>query len=132
MLPFMWQGNSQAKDCLFGSSLPEEFFVRSEEDLPTADLLIVAGTSLVVSPANSLVYRVPDTTHRVIINNEEVGHDLGIDYGTNAERDFFAQGNCDNVFLELICELGWLNDLNKEADNLPKDSVDLMNAKIKG
>ena len=106
--------------------------MRSEEDLPTADLLIVAGTSLVVSPANSLVYRVPDTTHRVIINNEEVGHDLGIDYGADAERDFFAQGNCDSVFLELICELGWLNDLNKEADNLPKDSVDLMNAKIKG
>ena len=45
---------------LFGASLPERFFSQSQDDLPAADLLIIAGTSLVVSPANSLAYRVPD------------------------------------------------------------------------
>lgn len=34
---------------LFGGSLPEEFFARSESDAAAADLLIVAGTSLQVS-----------------------------------------------------------------------------------
>ena len=118
------------KTVLFGSSLPSEFFECAEQDLPSTDLLIVAGTSLVVSPANSLVYNVPETTQRVIINNEPVGRELGIDYGTNPERDFFAQGKCDNVFLDLICELGWLQDLNEEVDNLPRASVDLIRAKI--
>ena len=45
---------------LFGSNLPEDFFTKSEMDLPKADLLITAGTSLVASPTNSLVYRVND------------------------------------------------------------------------
>ena len=39
---------------LFGASLPEAFFSHTAEDLPAVDLLIVAGTSLVVSPANSI------------------------------------------------------------------------------
>ena len=114
---------------LFGSSLPNEFFEQAEVDLPSADLLIVAGTSLVVSPANSLVYRVPKTAYRVIINNEEVGKELGIDYSSDAERDFFAQGYCDDVFLDLIVELGWLQDLNEVIDNLPEKSIDLIKAK---
>ena len=117
------------KTVLFGSSLPSEFFEYSEKDLPSADLLIVAGTSLVVSPANSLVYTVPETTQRVIINNEPVGRELGIDYGPTPERDFFAQGNCDNVYLDLICELGWLEDLSQEVNNLPQASVDLIRSK---
>lgn len=117
------------KTVLFGSSLPEEFFERAEEDLPSADLLIVAGTSLVVSPANSLVYKVPDTTYRVIINNEQVGRELGIDYGPDAVRDLFAQGNCEEVFLELIMELGWLQDLDEIAGDLPESSVHLVQSK---
>jgi NAD-dependent SIR2 family protein deacetylase len=114
---------------LFGSSLPTEFFDRAAQDLPTADLLIVAGTSLVVSPANSLVYNVPMETLRVIVNNEPVGQELGIEYGPNAKRDFFAKGDCDEVFLDLIDELGWLSDLKTEKDNLPELSIELINAK---
>lgn len=117
------------KTVLFGSSLPSDFFECAEKDLPTADLLIVAGTSLVVSPANSLVYNVPKTTQRVIINNEPVGRELGIDYGPIPERDFFAQGSCDDVFLDLISELGWLSDLNEVVDNLPEASVNLIHSK---
>lgn len=114
---------------LFGSSLPAEFFDRAESDLPSADLLVVAGTSLVVGPANSLVYRVPETTRRVIVNDEPVGRELGVDYGPNAERDFFARGKCEDVFLDLICELGWLQDLNEVVDNLPEGSVELIRAR---
>ena len=78
---------------LFGRSLPSEFFERIQEDLPLVDLLIVAGTSLVVSPANSVVFSVPDTTIRVVVNREPVGAELGVDYSVNAKRDFFANGN---------------------------------------
>ncbi|MGK3734173.1 MAG: NAD-dependent deacetylase sirtuin 2 [Bacillariaceae sp.] len=120
------------KTVLFGGELPAEFFECCEEDLPKCDLLIIAGTSLVVSPANSLVHRVPDNTIRVIINNEPVGEELGIDYGrsgskpNNNKRDYFVQGDCDEVFLNLIEELGWLDDLHKQINNLPPKSANLV------
>jgi NAD-dependent SIR2 family protein deacetylase len=41
---------------LFGTSLPERFFSSVASDFPSStDLLLVVGTSLVVSPANQLV-----------------------------------------------------------------------------
>mmetsp|Transcript_5327 Transcript_5327/g.10009 ORF Transcript_5327/g.10009 Transcript_5327/m.10009 type:complete len:329 (-) Transcript_5327:70-1056(-) len=119
------------KTVLFGRSLPPEFFELSEEDLPTLDLLIVAGTSLVVSPANSLVYRCPRSTQRVIVNQEPVGEELGIDYNSSSGgRDFFAQGTCDEVFLELVTEMGWLDDLYAKIDELPPESAKLVRDKI--
>mmetsp|Transcript_17626 Transcript_17626/g.24291 ORF Transcript_17626/g.24291 Transcript_17626/m.24291 type:complete len:329 (-) Transcript_17626:639-1625(-) len=116
---------------LFGSSLPQEFFERATEDLPSVDVLIVAGTSLMVSPANGLVYNVPESTLRVVVNNQPVGSDLGIDYSSNAKRDFFAEGNCDEVFLDLIEHLGWLDDLALFLDELPESSAALLQERLK-
>ena len=115
---------------LFRSSLPEEFFVRAVADMPNVDLLIVIGTSLMVAPANTLVYRVPPTCLRMIVNNEPVGMRLGINYGEHATRDFFANGNCDDVFLDLICHLDWLPDLAKFADDLPASSASLLRDRL--
>ena len=115
------------KTVLFGRSLPSEFFEKTEEDLPNVDLLIVAGTSLVVSPANSLIYRVPESTVRVILNTEHVGQELGIEYGdTPKKRDFFAEGQCDEVFANLIQELGWMEELRAKRDLLPPKSQKLL------
>jgi len=113
---------------LFGSSLPDDFFEKAHMDVPQADLLIVAGTSLVVSPANSLVNLVPTSCLRVIVNKEPVGEFLGIDYDTSSlnKRDFFACGNCDEVFLDLICQLGWLDDIEKYLDDLPPSSAEMV------
>ena len=113
---------------MFGRSLPREFFEKAQVDLPTADLLIVAGTSLVVSPANSLVYNVPESTIRVVVNQEQVGMELGIEYDS-PERDFFAQGPCDQVFLDLIEQLGWLDDLKQNIDKLPEQSAEMVRQK---
>ena len=114
---------------LFGGSLPEEFFIRADQDLPHLDLLIIAGTSLVVSPANSLVYNVPSHTIRIIINRDPVGEELGIEY-SQPKRDFFAQGDCDDIFLELMCCLGWLDELIEIADHLPEQSANLIRSKM--
>ena len=43
---------AQPTTVLFGAGLPEVFFDSIVEDLPTCDLIIVAGTSLVVSPGD--------------------------------------------------------------------------------
>ena len=44
---------------LFGASLPQSFFEVLENDLPAA-VVIVAGTSLVVSPANLIALAAPE------------------------------------------------------------------------
>lgn len=56
------------------------------------DLLFVAGTSLTVGPANSVVARVPETCARVVVNMEPVGAHLGVQYGAQAVRDVFLPG----------------------------------------
>jgi len=113
---------------MFGASLPDEFFDKVSE-VGSADLLIVAGTSLLVSPANSLVYEVNDNCIRMIVNREKVGESLGIEYGRPESRDCFAQGSCDQVFLDLADTLGWGDDLNIISSELPELSAELLRSK---
>jgi len=101
---------------LFGSALPSLFFTRLEEDQDNIDILIVAGTSLAVSPANSVVNKVRGDCARLIVNRDRVGEDLGIKY-FNSIRDIFYEGDCDNGFLEIIRELGWEEELNNYRNN---------------
>jgi NAD+-dependent protein deacetylase sirtuin 2 len=103
---------------LFGRSLPDDFFRYRNTD-PSPDLLIIAGTSLQVSPANSVVQAVAPSTIRVLVNREMVGEKLG--FGTDA-TDMFVSADCDDAFLQLIVELGWLDDLPTDLDLLPESS----------
>jgi NAD-dependent SIR2 family protein deacetylase len=100
---------------LFRSPLPQVFFQHCHQDTSQADLLLVLGTSLGVAPANSLVYKVPSTCMRVLLNRELVGWHLGFDPRPNgrgrSRRDFFAKGTCEELCLELLRHLGWLDDL---------------------
>lgn len=112
---------------LFREGLPDEFFQNVPSDVTDVDLLIVIGTSLKVAPANSLVWRVPRSAMRVLINREPVGEHLGLDFD-DSERDYFAEGNCDEVCLELMQELGWLDDLEEllRRDALPETSAHML------
>ena len=117
---------------LFRSPLPREFFENAPRDVADIDLFIVIGTSLRVAPANSLVWRAPKTALRLFVNREPVGWHLGVSYGDQAERDFFAQGDCDNVLLNLMSHLGWLEDLEPllNEHKLPEKSAALLRAKL--
>lgn len=114
---------------LFRSSLPKIFFERMPDDTSEVDLLLVIGTSLRVAPANSIVWRVPKSTLRVLINREPEGMHLGMDFDpSEAKRDYFAQGECEKVLLELMGHLGWLDDLAPllETHQLPDQSAGLL------
>ncbi len=111
---------------LFHSPLPEIFFRNSVLDLPSTDLIFIIGTSLAVGPANSLVYRVPDECLRVVVNNEPVGFRLGIDYSEDATRDYFLRGSCDEMLLDLIEELDWIDDLQDIMHELSDSSKELL------
>jgi NAD-dependent deacetylase sirtuin 2 len=117
---------------LFKSNLPQRFFELVPQDIDDVDLLLVLGTSLKVAPANSLVYRVPKTCMRVIVNRDPVGISLGMQYGDFAERDYFASGDIDPILLELMGHLGWLDDLKYllDGDKLPESSAELLRKKL--
>ena len=57
----------------FGEGLPRRFFQHIHSDFNQCDLLIVAGTSLVVQPFASLINRVGDNVPRVLVNREPAG-----------------------------------------------------------
>jgi NAD+-dependent protein deacetylase sirtuin 2 len=114
---------------LFKSSLPKVFFESVPRDIQDVDLLIVIGTSLRVAPACSLVPQVPKTAMRVLVNREPAGAHLGMIFDqTIAKRDYFAQGECDAVFLELMDRLGWIDDLKPLLVNdlLPASTARLL------
>jgi NAD+-dependent protein deacetylase sirtuin 2 len=114
---------------LFKSSLPKVFFESVPRDIQDVDLLIVIGTSLRVAPACSLVPQVPKTAMRVLVNREPAGAHLGMIFDqTIAKRDYFAQGECDAVFLELMDQLGWIDDLKPLLANdlLPASTARLL------
>ena len=58
-----------------------------------------------------------------------VGQDLGLHYGSSPTAPtgkfptVFAQGECDDIFLELMTHLGWLDDLEPLIELLPEKSV---------
>eukprot|EP01083_Nonionella_stella_P007822 22507_1 len=93
---------------LFGESLPEIYWwlIDKEKDLDDVDLLIIAGTSLSVSPSCNIPRRVnKNKCVRLLANREPSG--LKLD-----KNDVFFKGNCDDAFKELTELLGWTNDLN--------------------
>lgn len=94
---------------LFNSSLPSAFFDayrRDFQDGSDVDLLFVLGTSLQVYPAAGIPDAVPRRSKRVLVNLENAG---AFDFGNG--RDFFLQGDCDEIVLKLIAELGWMESV---------------------
>jgi NAD-dependent histone deacetylase SIR2 len=87
----------------FGESLPERFFYEAQR-LDQTDLLIVAGTSLMVFPFAALVSNVPKSTPKVLINRELVGN-IGKSTLT------YLQGDCDDIVWQLARALGWDEEL---------------------
>ena len=51
-------------------------------------------------------------TRRVLINRDAVG-----DFDFNSDRDFFLQGNADDVVLGLLRELDWLDEFKMNYPN---------------
>eukprot|EP01031_Cornospumella_fuschlensis_P041653 gene41653-50830_t len=120
---------------MYGRQLPETFWKAVQADFPAqVDLLVVVGTSLTVAPACNLVSKVNPGVPRLLINNEMVGGNLGLDFGppialpdsVPAPRDGCILGNCDEGFLYLLNELGWLEDIKNYRDRMADASALLL------
>jgi len=107
------------KIVFFGESLPERFAVLREEDMPSCDLLIVLGTSLVVHPFAGLVSAVVGAVPRMLINRDPAGTCDALETGFRFQkegagnwRDVFHAGDCDGGCRALAKAMGWEADLD--------------------
>ena len=101
---------------LYGRSLPDAFFAATREEFPSgdgasgagggADLLIVAGTSLTVAPANALPTLVRPGVPRLLFNDTRVEGPLG-----DALSGGWVPGSCDGGFLAFAEALGWAAEM---------------------
>jgi len=135
-------GLVKPKIVFFGEDLPERFFQLQKEDLALCDLLVVMGTSLQVSPFNTLLSLTHESVPRLLINREPVGSCKELAGGFNFNpfdgdcQDVFFEGDCDAGVEALAERLGWLKDLQtlvalgrqeaeelQHSDQLPSHSV---------
>ncbi len=106
---------------LFGEPLPSKFWARVDEDFRQCDLLLIFGTSLSVSPFNSLA-RPRGGVARVYINKTkpgEAGGTLGFLMGLwrrridfNESTDLILLGDCDDRVVQMCDKVGWIEELN--------------------
>merc|ERR1712150_100368 len=103
--------NARPNCVLFGECLPLVYddFIDSKI-VSKVDLLIIAGTSLTVSPINELPYYVPKHCMRVLFNMQIAGENDRDGFGTRKD-DIFISGDCDKNFTTLLKLLKWEKDL---------------------
>jgi NAD-dependent histone deacetylase SIR2 len=103
----------------FGESLPPRF----RENVPLirdADLVIVMGTSLTVSPFAQLPQLARGFAPRLLINLERVG-DLG-----SRKNDVLYLGKCDDGVREFAKACGWLKELEARWAKTKQWEAELM------
>ena len=96
----------------FGEGLPPRFGRLVKEDLRSADLLIVMGTSLTVAPVSMIPSMVDPNCRRVLLNREVVG-DFNPGGGPGNHGDVYEGGNIDDSILRLCRWLGWEDELRE-------------------
>jgi NAD-dependent SIR2 family protein deacetylase len=121
----------------FGEDLPPKFHTCVKKDMQKADLLLVMGTSLMVSPVNMIPNMVSNKCIRILLNNECVGsfakkHSLNnnrmttrnsssssshssssLTIAKSKSRDIFHPGDCDTSIRSLCNILGWTKELEE-------------------
>ena len=93
----------------FGESLPEPFYKMHENDMNSAELVLVMGTSLEVEPFSNIVKLCRNNVPRLLMNRNSVGpFQAKI---SNRKKDLQILGDlisCVEFFVE---KLGWTMDL---------------------
>lgn len=117
----------------FGENLPKRYFDLRDEDLPSADLLIVLGTSLKVTPFANTMHLCNPLAPRLLVNMERVGEVNWTSSGNGFlfdsvknYRDVELLGPCDDSIGALCRRLGWWDDwlalMRKHGDSLSPGS----------
>jgi len=128
------QGVVRPDVVLFGESLPGKFWSHQTDDFSCCDLLLVLGTSLVVSPFNTLVGKPKSSVSRCYINKTKPGASsslLGWALNMTARIDFSKSndlillGDADETVTRLCEAAGW-------SEELAGVEVETLEALVKG
>ena len=95
----------------FGEDLPEKF-TKAKDDLKDADLLIIIGTSLAVSPFNMCVFQVPEKCPKVLINmtnNADQGFEF--DDPKKFPERLLLKGKSQETIKDISQDCGWIDEL---------------------
>ena len=107
---------------LFGEPLPTRFWENIDSDFQQCDLLLVLGTSLVVSPFNTLVGKPRRSVPRCYINLTKPGNtgtvlgwlmNMGANVDFSRDTDLVLLGDCDDTVRKLADQVDWREDLEK-------------------
>jgi len=128
------QGVVRPDVVLFGESLPGKFWSHQTDDFSCCDLLLVLGTSLVVSPFNTLVGKPKSSVSRCYINKTKPGASsslLGWALNMTARIDFSKSndlvllGDADQTVTRLCEAVGW-------GEELAQVEVETLEALVQG
>ena len=98
----------------FHDFLPDQFFLQYPEDLDSADLLLIVGTSLEVYPFASLPKKVRPEVKRFVITNRNKNLSM---FKFKTDRDWLIEGDCQEIVFQLCEKLGWGNQLCAYIEN---------------
>lgn len=88
----------------YGESLPKEFH-KFLEKVQEADLCIIIGTAMAVSPFNTLPTLLNDTCHTLVLNMELIkGY-------KDSPKLLNILGPCDDAVKRICNSVGWDKDL---------------------
>jgi NAD-dependent deacetylase sirtuin 2 len=111
-------GNVKPDIVFFGESLPPRYFDLRKDDMGSADLLLVMGSSLQVGPFNTTHDFFNMRAPRLLINRESVGEvtietdGCGFRFDKiDNYRDVRMLGSCDECVVKLCKSLGWDEEL---------------------
>lgn len=93
----------------FNESLPDDFKQSAtSKSLAQVDLLLIMGTTLKVSPFNSIPFNVRKEVPQVLINNDPKEVRGGNLYTAEGDEGrLLLEGQCDEICSELVNQLGW-------------------------
>ena len=107
----------------YGEQLPHNFF-ENWNKIEEADLVILCGSSLLVSPFNQLPHKASKTAVRLIINKEPFKKHLRIipfEFDDEGSNDIFFKGECDNAVKKIINDVGWEKEFYEFIEKTKKE-----------
>jgi NAD-dependent SIR2 family protein deacetylase len=85
-----------------------------------ADLLIIMGTALAVSPFNMLPQMMKKGVPKVLFNMENTKETGGQDFTEKDCRKLFVQGKCDETIAKLCADIGWTEEFRTVLPDVHK------------
>lgn len=105
---------------MFGESLPPEFHQTLHQVESRADLVLVMGTALAVTPFNMLPEITKHTCPKALFNMTNLET---IDFTEPNSYRLYVEGECDATLRKLATDCGWTDDFEAILPDFHKSNA---------